>query len=181
MNSKIITLGIVGVGLYVLYEWLSNQCSTAGSSLYGSSPCGWLGFQVAVQPAASVPAPNTPAQPAGTVVTQSTLNAPVTPPITSNPLEVQILALAAVPPTQLYNWDQWLYYYNQVLQQRGEQGLPLESILGQNIPMATRQTNIPLSTFIAKLTSLGMSGYDRGGIRTVQDFFLPVHAIHGGY
>jgi hypothetical protein len=40
--GTIITLGVIGAAAWALYEWLSSQCSTPGSSLYGGSICGFI-------------------------------------------------------------------------------------------------------------------------------------------
>jgi hypothetical protein len=40
--GTIITLGVIGAAAWALYEWLSTQCSTATSSLYGGSICGFI-------------------------------------------------------------------------------------------------------------------------------------------
>jgi hypothetical protein len=42
MDSKWIWLAAAAAGVYVLYEWLSSQCETVGSSFYGGSICGSL-------------------------------------------------------------------------------------------------------------------------------------------
>lgn len=39
MNSKWIWIAAAAAGAYALYEWLSSQCETVGSSFYGGSIC----------------------------------------------------------------------------------------------------------------------------------------------
>lgn len=173
-SSKLITLLAVGAGLYMLYEWLNSQCQ-AGGSMAGNQVCGWLGLApAAVTTSAPAPASTQTAPTAPTVPVSIPVATPTTPstPAGISALGLQILSLASVKPTQLYNWDQWLYYYNEVLASRGDPGIPLETVLGQNIPMTTRQTNISLSTFLQGLQTAGLNGLQR---------FRGVSGMHAGF
>lgn len=182
-SSKLITLLAVGAGLYMLYEWLSSQCQ-AGGSMAGNQVCGWItpaAVTTTSAPAStSSPAPTAPSVPVSIPVAATTPTTPSTPAGISA-LGLQILSLASVKPTQLYNWDQWLYYYNEVLASRGDPGIPLETVLGQNIPMATRQTNISLSTFLQGLQTAGLNGLQRfRGVSGMHAGFIP--SVHlGGF
>lgn len=75
-TGTLITLGIVGAAAWALYEWLSSECSTSGSSLYGGTVCGFL-----TPLGIGTPAPAS--TPATTTTTSSTSPASTAPAVTT--------------------------------------------------------------------------------------------------
>ena len=55
MTGTLITVGVLGAAAYLLYEWLQNQCSTPGSTLYGDFICNALGTPAVIQTAPAPP------------------------------------------------------------------------------------------------------------------------------
>lgn len=94
-SSNLITLGILAAAAYALYEWLSTECSTIGSSMYGSSICGYIpGVTVPVAAAAPASAPTT--------VSSSPVVA--TAPITATASPTPVPAPSIPVSTQMQNW-----------------------------------------------------------------------------
>src|SRR5580693_2689244 len=110
-TGKLITLAAVGLGLYVLYEWLTSQCETVSSPMFGSSTCSML-LGTSALPAVTVPTSTTLASTTPVVTTA----APTTAQTNTANLAAQ-LTQAAVnggsDPTQL-SADQWSYFYQQI-------------------------------------------------------------------
>jgi hypothetical protein len=92
-SSNIITLAVFAAAAYALYEWLSNECSTIGSSMYGSSICGFI--------PGITPAPVAVAAPVSTPVTVSSPPVVATAPITATaPAPTPAIPVS----TQMQNW-----------------------------------------------------------------------------
>ena len=154
-SSKLITLGIVGVGLYLLYEWAISQCETVNSSLYGSSTCSML--------------LGTSALPAVTTTTGLTTTPNLTPaaavaaansPTTSQTLAALLIstATAAGEPNSL-SPDQWSYYYQSIPGKATISPAQFENILGSlGLSDATRSSSVTASQFADALVSQGLSG-----------------------
>jgi hypothetical protein len=175
-TGKLITLGVVGVGLYILYEWLISQCETTSSSLFGSSTCGML------LGTSNLPAVTTPTSaPSSTLVSTPVSSATVTPTQSpTNTLTNLLLqaATAAGEPSTL-SPDQWAYYYQAIPGKPAISGAQFESILTSlGLTDATRSTTISASQFAGALISNGLSGLDTGKIYSAG--WVPLNAIHGG-
>ena len=87
----------------------------------------------------------------------------------------QILALAEVPSTQLYNFDQWNYYYNEILAQRGQPPVPgptFDALL-KSQGFTEPSPAVSLQTFLNALNSQGLSGLD-----AIRAFWVPASEIH---
>jgi hypothetical protein len=166
-TSKLLTLGIVGLGLYVLYEWFISQCETTSSPFFGSSPCQML-LGTSVLPATSTTASTTTSTTGTTPVT----TVPVTP--TVSPL-IAVLQQAA-GTTGSMTPDQWSYYYQAI---PGKPAIPpaqFENILSElGLTDATRSTPVTAAAFVSALSENGLSGL--GYFRTG---WVPMGAIHGG-
>lgn len=151
MNSgKLITLGIVGVGLYLLYEWLISQCETVGSPFFGGQVCGMLLGTPLAAPAAT-----------------TTATAPVTTPVPATgpsaaqtALATLLLQAAGFANTASYlSADQWAYYYNTLPGRTIPTGMVMENILASlGLTDATRGTPISVSAFVTALNTNGLSG-----------------------
>jgi hypothetical protein len=173
-TGKLITLGAVGIGLYLLYEWLISQCETTNSALFGSSTCSML------LGTSSLPAVTTPVS-SSTVVGSPASSATVTPTQSpTNTLTNLLLqaATAAGEPSTL-SPDQWAYYYQAIPGKPAISGAQFESILTSlGLTDATRSTTISASQFAGALISNGLSGLDTGKIYSAG--WVPLNAIHGG-
>jgi hypothetical protein len=191
--GSIITLGVLAAAAYALYEWLSSECSTVGSTLYGGTICGLLpGTTVAAAP---VTAPLTGTQqvqvtaPAVTTPPPASLN-PVPPPITSTSLSTQLQNWAnangmgssyiengnsANPPGQL-DADHWLAIYSYVT---GNTVNPTQA--GQLFFPNGRPANVAqnpvysASEFVSILSALGGQYSGLSGINRI-----PMGMIHRG-
>ena len=157
-SSKLITLGALGIGLYVLYNWLVSQCETPSSSFFGSSTCSMLGVSTlptsvqTSQQGTGLPIPTTP-------VTTSLPTGPVTdtPSAAATVLASQLQTAAGT--TANMTPDQWAYFYNAL---PGKTTIPpsvfedMLATLGLND--ATRGTPVPVNTFVSALNTSGLSG-----------------------
>jgi hypothetical protein len=168
-TGKIITLAAVGLGLYILYEWLTSQCETVGSPLFGSSTCGML-LGTSALPAVTVP----------TTAPTTALPAPSTTAITNAANLAAQLTQAAVnggsDPTQL-SADQWSYIYQQIPGKPTISPATFENILGTlGLNDSSRATIINATQFANALGSNGLSGYN--------PFFpnmVPAGLLHGRF
>jgi hypothetical protein len=165
-TSKLLTLGIVGLGLYVLYEWFISQCETTSSAFYGSSPCQML-LGTSVLPATTT---------TGTTTTSTTTpitTAPVTPVV--SPL-IAVLQQAA-GTTASMTPDQWSYYYQAIPGKPVIPAAQFENILSElGLSDATRSTPVTAAAFVSALSENGLSGL--GYFRTG---WVPIGAIHEGW
>jgi hypothetical protein len=179
-TGKLITLGAVGIGLYLLYEWLISQCETTNSALFGSSTCSML-LGTSSLPAVTTPSTVSSAPSSSTVVGSPASSATVTPTQSpTNTLTNLLLqaATAAGEPSTL-SPDQWAYYYQAIPGKPAISGAQFESILTSlGLTDATRSTTISASQFAGALISNGLSGLDTGKIYSAG--WVPLNAIHGG-
>lgn len=151
-TSKLITLGIVGVGLYLLYEWMVSQCETVNSGLYGSSTCSML-LGTSNLPAVTVPTTSTPTIAASTITTNTN---------SATNLAALLIqtATAAGEPNSL-SPDQWSYYYQSIPGKPVIAAGQFENILGSlGLSDATRGTQVTASQFASALVSQGLSGFN---------------------
>jgi hypothetical protein len=175
MNTgKIITLVATALGLYVLYEWLTSQCETVSSPMFGSSTCSML-LGTSALPAVTVPTSSTTLASTTPVVTTA---APTTAQTNTANLAAQLTQAATnggYDPTQL-SADQWSYFYQQI---PGKSVSPstFENILQTlGLSDATRATFVTATQFAAALGSNGLSGFGT--------FFpnrVSAGLIHGGW
>jgi len=172
-SSKLITLGAVGVGLWLLYEWLISQCETPSSSFFGGSVCGTL--------------LGTSSLPVAAPISTAAVSAPVStqPNVPAGPTAAQTLALvltqaaqtAGEDPTQL-NPDDWSYYYQQIPGKPTISPALFGSILTSlGLTTATRSTIVSAQAFAAALTSNGLSGV--AGPMPFAANWVPAGMIHG--
>ena len=98
-------------------------------------------------------------------VLQSNQPPPTTTPAPSSPATLSTLGQqiqTAAGGASSLTMDQWNYYYNQILANRGQaavSGTVFEAMLAAaGLSDATRSTAVPLSTFLAALSSQGLSG-----------------------
>jgi hypothetical protein len=174
-TGKIITLAAVGLGLYILYEWLTSQCETVNSSMFGSSTCSML-LGTSALPAVTVPTSSTTLASTTPVVTTA---APTTAQTNTAYLAAQLTQAATNAgndPTQL-SADQWSYFYQQIPGKPAISASTFESILQSlGLTDATRATFVTATQFAAALGSNGLSGFGT--------FFpnrVSAGLIHGGW
>lgn len=186
-TSKLVTLGIVGVGLYVLYEWFISQCESPASGFYGGSLCNSLiGTPVAsavITPAASAATPITTT---GTQHPPSLIATNITPATTVTTSEAtlanQILQAAGFPLTSPPNLtpDQWAYYYNGLPGKTTIPAAVFENVLtALGLTDATRGTPVTVWSFVQALSTNGMSGL--GLYPSFVSSRVPTFALHGGW
>jgi hypothetical protein len=138
MNT-ILTLGLVGVGAYLLYEWLVAPS-----------------LQTVAVPAAAGATPGTTPTMTQSQAPTSVSTAPTTTPIVSQSTAQQIQAkmlAAGDDPTLNHSTSQWNYYYAQVAGIPG----PTPDKLLPNSPDPINQL-VPFSTYWAAMQTLGFSG-----------------------
>jgi hypothetical protein len=173
-TSKLITLGIVGVGLYLLYEWMISQCETVNSGLYGSSTCSML-LGTSNLPAVTVPL-STVSTPALTVAASTIATN------TGNAANLTaLLSQTAIAAGETGNLtpDQWSFYYQQIPGKPIIPAAQFENVLGSlGLSDATRGTQVTPSQFASALVSQGLSGLNTS--RLYQQSFVPGFAINGG-
>lgn len=182
-TSKLITLGIVGVGLYVLYEWMVSQCEAPGSGFYGGSLCNSLiGTPIASSQPIASSAPAAVASPLATGVAVHNTPAPPTISTSQVTLANQLLQAAGFPLTNPPDLtaDQWAYYYNGIA---GNTTIPA-SVMGNvltalGLTDATRGTPVTVYSFVQALGSNGMSGL--GYYPSFVSSRVPSFALHGGW
>jgi hypothetical protein len=180
-TGKLITLGAVGIGLYLLYEWLMSQCETTSSGLFGSSTCSMLLGTSSLPAVTTVPSA-TPAIPSSTLSSTPVSTAAITPTVsptnTLTNLLLQAAQTAGVDPTQT-NSDQWSTIYQGIPGKPAISGAEFESILASlGLTDATRSTTVSASQFAGALISNGLSGLNTGKIYSAG--WVPSKAIHGG-
>jgi hypothetical protein len=157
-SSKLITLGALGIGLYVLYNWLVSQCETPSSSFFGSSTCSMLGVStlptsvLTSQQGTGLPIPTTP----------------VTTPLPTGPVTDTPSAAATVLASQLQTAagttanmtpDQWAYFYNALPGKTPIPSTVFEDMLATlGLDDASRGTPVPVNAFVSALNVSGLSG-----------------------
>ena len=168
MNSgKLITLGVVGIGIWFLYEWITSQCETVGSPFFGGSLCS----MVIGTPVASVTAPLS--------IAPVTTPTPATGPSASETALATLLLQAAgfSSGASYLSADQWAYYYNSLPGRTIPTGQVMENILTSlGLTDATRGTPISVSAFITALAQNGLNGLEAA----FSSGWVPAYAI-GGY
>lgn len=125
----------------------------------------------AVPPSATPPVSNPPSPPAST---------PPPPVSTPNPSHLGQQIQTAAGGASSLTMDQWNYYYNQILANRGQapvSGTVFEAMLtSAGLTDATRSTAVPLSTFLAALSSQGLSGIGS----PYSAYWVPARMLHSG-
>lgn len=172
-TSKLITLGAVGIGLWLLYEWMVSQCETPSSGFFGSSTCvallGSAPTTVSTTPVSTAPVTTTPV---------STPPVPATTPTSATlaSLLTQAAQTAGANPAQL-SADQWSYYYQQIPGKPAISAATMENILiSLGLTDATRGTIVTANQFASALTSNGLSGSKFPFVAS----WVPTGSIHGG-
>jgi hypothetical protein len=182
-TGKLITLGVVGIGLYLLYEWLMSQCETTNSGLFGSSTCSMLlgtsSLPAVTTATSTTPTSTTPSSTlSSTPVSTAVITPTVSPTNTLTNLLLQAAQTAGIDPTQT-NSDQWSTIYQGIPGKPAISGAQFESILTSlGLTDATRSTTVSASQFASALISNGLSGLDTGKIYSAG--WVPSNAIHGG-
>lgn len=167
-TGKLITVAAVGLGLYVLYEWLFSQCESTGSALFGSSTCSML-LGTSTLPAVTVPTtiPVT-STPVSTTPAQSST-------VTVANLLTQAANTAGVDPNNLTP-DQWSTLYQGIPGKPAIAPATFESILSNlGLSDGTRSTVVTATQFANALLSQGLSGAPM-----YSQNWVPGLAIHGG-
>lgn len=171
-TGKLITLGALGIGLYILYEWLVSQCETPSSAFFGSSTCQALLGSAPVIPATTAASSTVPTS--STPVVGTTPVTPVQSPLVS--LLLQAASLAGVDPNNL-SADQWSYYYAQLPGRSAPSAASFESVLTSlGLTDATRGTPVSAQAFATAMQGNGLSGMAVPFIAS----WVPMGQIHGG-
>jgi hypothetical protein len=177
-TGKLITLGAVGIGLYLLYEWLMSQCETTTSGLFGSSTCSMLLGTSSLPAVTTSPSTIPSSTLSSTPVSTAVITPTVSPTNTLTNLLLQAAQTAGVDPTQT-NSDQWSTIYQGIPGKPAISGAQFESILTSlGLTDATRSTTVSASQFAGALISNGLSGLNTGKIYSAG--WVPSNAIHGG-
>jgi hypothetical protein len=182
-SSKLITLGIVGIGLYILYDWLVSQCESPGSGFYGGSLCNSLiGTPVATSTTTTAATTNTTvASPLSSGVAVNTT--PVSSVTTAQAtLANQLLQAAGFPLTSPPDLtpDQWAYYYNGLTGKTTIPASVMENVLtALGLTDATRGTPVTVYSFAQALSQNGMSGI--GLLANFASSRVPAFTLHGGW
>ena len=184
-SGKLITLGVLGVGLWALYEWLVSQCETPSSGFYGGSVCQMLiGTPLAT---ATAPISTTPVTTTSTTTTATT----VPPSLNTVAAQMQISANSNSFVQQqggqadAYQWSTiWngvgqtplpdvnaLFYPNGIV--TGTPNGP--GLSSQGLPLMT------LATFLATVQANGLSGMSLGYLSNFASSRVPGARIHGGW
>jgi hypothetical protein len=177
-TGKLITLGAVGVGLWLLYEWLLSQCESPSSPLFASSPCALiLGTPAGLTIPTTGTAPVTTTPP---VTTAPVTAAPPTSTTTASSLAAVLTQAATAggnDPSSL-SPDQWSYIYQQIPGKPQISPALFESILASlGLTDATRSTIVTAQAFASALVSNGLSGL---GHSPFSASWVPGGMIHGG-
>ena len=173
-SGKLITLAVTALGLYILYEWLTSQCETTSSPMFGSSTCSML-LGTSALPAVTNPVTSTTTLPV--LLPASTTTAAAANASTLAAQLAQAAINAGSDPTQL-SADQWSYYYQQIPGKQSISASTFENILGTlGLNDSSRATFVTAAQFANALASNGLSGYGN-------PFFpnqVPAALIHGGW
>lgn len=178
--GSLITLGVLGVGGYFLYEWLKSQCATSGTSIYGGTICGTLGWGAAAAPvqAQTQPLPS---------------NTPAPPPVAAVPTAMQVLTAAAATNTIIQGQQgkadayQWATLWNAAYP-----SAPLPDINATfypnglptvNLPAAAgggTQVQLPLMSLSDWLAKIKAAGVTVAGMSGLAGNLIPAYLIHRG-
>ena len=178
-TSKLLTLGIVGIGLYVLYEYLISQGARPHrATLYGSSTCGMLlgtfALPAVTQPLSSAAGTGLPITGVNTTPLPTGVVTDPTPTAAATALTAMLQQAAGT--TGNMTPDQWVLLLSGHSGKAGHSAVPqFENILtALGLTDATRGTPITAAAFTSALNENGLSGlgYYRTG-------WVPMGAIHG--
>lgn len=171
-TSKLLTMGIIGLGLYLLYEWMVSQCETPGSVFYGGGTCQAL-IGTPIQATAAATSTTSTTAATGTTSAATTTAAPAQ--TAAQILQSQLIQAAGFSQTNPADLtpDQWSYYYNNLPGKTPIPSTVFENILtALGLTDASRGTPVTVAQFVAAANQNGISGLRFG--------YVPMSAIHGG-
>jgi len=178
--GSIVGIAAIGIGGYLLWQWLTSSTSTAATPIAAATPVSTVptstSSNVAVVPTSTTSNAVSPtaavATPAVVIPQAAPSNGMVNPPVGSvTPLYSILEQTAGVAPDTLMTADQWSYYYQQL---RGIVISPSQyqvilnnlnnQFPGNNI---TNSSMMTATEFVQGLTTVGLSGMGRTATQTL--------------